>query len=47
MTKNSLAKPRNDAPEPLTGPAATDALAGIGGATGRAERTVITIASIE
>jgi hypothetical protein len=47
MTKNSLASPRKEALDPLMEPAETLADAGIGGATGRAERTVITIEGSE
>jgi hypothetical protein len=45
VTKNSLARPLSEPPDAFTGPDVVVAVAGIGGATGRAERTVITIAA--
>src|SRR5690242_601124 len=48
-TKNSLASPRRDGPDPATGPAeaAAVAVAGMAGATGRMDRTVRAIASLD
>ncbi len=48
MTKNSLASPWSDGPEPDTAvPEGMVTLSLIGGATGRTERTVRTIAALE